>query len=99
MRGWTETTQKGGTHRRNFTHSIHRVQNNHGNIDGHEGRDFGVFNITVDFLSADMGEDMKMALHGRLVELKVNISPQIFRHHVIYERVRTVLNITLRNTP
>ena len=43
-----------------------------------------------------MDKDMKMALHGRLVELMVSISPQIYRHHVIYERVRPVLNVTLK---
>ena len=93
---WTETTQKCGTCRRNFTHSVHIVHANHRKIDGHEGRDVGVFNITVAFSSADMDEDIKMALHGRLVELMVNISPQIYRHHVIYERVRPVLNGTLK---
>ena len=91
MRAWTETTQKGGKRRLNFTHSVHRVHTNHGKIDGHKGRDVGVA-----FSSADMEKDMKMALHGRLVELMVNISPQIYRHHVIYERVRPVLNGTLK---
>ena len=43
-----------------------------------------------------MDEDTKMALHGRLVELMVNISPQIYIHHVIYERVRPVLKVTLK---
>ena len=67
MRGWTETMKKGGNRRLNFTHSVHRVNTNYRKIDGHEGRDVGVINITVDFFSADMDEDMKMALHGRLV--------------------------------
>ena len=58
MRGWTETTQKGGKRRLNFTHSVHRVHTNHGKIDGHKGRDVGVFNITVAFFSADMEKDM-----------------------------------------
>ena len=88
-------TQKGDTCRRNFTHSVHIVHTNHGKIDGHEVRDVGVFNIGVAFFSADMDKDMKMALHGRLVELMVNISPQIYRHHEIYERVKPVLNVTL----
>ena len=43
-----------------------------------------------------MDEDVKMALSGRLEELMVNISPQIYIHHVIYERVRPVLNVTLK---
>ena len=96
MRGWTETTQKGGSRRRKFVHSVHRVHTNHVNIDGHEGREVGVFNITVDFFSAEMGKYMKMALHGRLVDLTVNISTQIYRYHVIYERVRPVLKVTLK---
>ena len=39
---------------------------------------------------------MKMALYGRLVELMVNILPQIYRHHVIHERVRPFLDVTLK---
>ena len=55
-------------------------------IDAHEGHDVGICNILGAFLSADMDEDMKMALHGRLAELMVNIAPKIYIHHVIYEK-------------
>ena len=55
-----------------------------------------VDNITVAFFSVDMYKDMKTALHGRLVELMVIILPQIYRHHVIHERVKPVLNVTLK---
>ena len=49
----------------------------------------------VAFFSPEMGGDMKIALHGRLVDLMVNILPQIYIHHVIYERVRPFLKVTL----
>ena len=52
----------------------------------HEGCDVGIRNIRGDFISEDMEEDLKIALHGRLAELMVNIAPQIYRHHVIYEK-------------
>ena len=35
-------------------------------IDAHERRDVGICNILCVFLSADMDEDVKMALRGRL---------------------------------
>ena len=64
-------------------------------MDAHEVRDVGICNIPGAFISADMDKDTKMALHGRLSELMVNIAPQIYRHHVIYEKVRLVLYINL----
>ena len=60
-------------------------------IDAHEGRDIRICDIPGAFLSADMGEDVKMSLRGRLAELMVNIAPQIYRQHVIYEKLRTIL--------
>ena len=60
-------------------------------IDAHEGRDVGICNILGAFLSADMEKDIKMLLRGRLVELMVNCFPQIYRHHVIYEKGRLVI--------
>ena len=66
------------------------------NIDVNEGHDVGICNMPGDFLSADMDEDRKMALLGRLEELMVKIAPQIYRHHVIYEKGMTVLYITLK---
>ena len=65
-------------------------------IDAHEGRDFGICNISGDFLDADMDKDVKMALRGRLAELMVNIAPQIYTHFVIYEKGRPVLYVTLK---
>ena len=50
----------------------------------------------VSFLSADMDEDVKMALRGRLAELMVNIAPQIYTHFVIYEKGRPVLYVNLK---
>ena len=62
-------------------------------IDAHEGRDVRICNIPGAFLSADMEEDVKMALRGRLAELMVNIAPQIYRQCVIYEKGRPVLYV------
>ena len=38
---------------------------------------------------------MKMALHGMLAEIMVNTAPQIYRQHMIYEKVSTVLYVTM----
>ena len=65
-------------------------------IDAHVGRDIGICDILGAFLSAGMEKDMQMALHGRLLELMVNISSQIYKHHVIYEKGRLVLYVTLK---
>ena len=65
-------------------------------IDAHEGRDVGICNIPGDFLGADMDKDVKMALCGRLVELMVNIAPQIYTHFLIYENKRPVLYVILK---
>ena len=65
-------------------------------IDVHEGCNVRIRNIRGDFLSADMEEDVKMALYGRLEELMLNIAPQIYRHHVIHEKGSLVLYINLK---
>ena len=36
-----------------------------------------------------------MGLYGRLIELMLNIVPQIYREHVIHEKGRPVLYFTL----
>ena len=43
-----------------------------------------------------MDKDVKIALCGRLSELTVNISSQIYKQHVIYYKVRPVLYSTLK---
>ena len=65
-------------------------------IYAHEGRKVGICNIPGAFLISDMDEDVKMVLRGRFAELMVNIAPQIYRHHVIYEKGRPVLYVTLK---
>ena len=60
-----------------------------------EGRDIVIWDILDAFISADMYKDMKMALHGNLAELKVKIASQIYRQHVIYNKGRPVLYVTL----
>ena len=65
-------------------------------IDAHEVRDVRICDTLVENLSTDMHKDMKMALRGRLSELMVNISPQIYRQHTIYEKGSSVLYVTLK---
>ena len=43
-----------------------------------------------------MDKDVKLPVCGGLVELMVIIVPQIYRHHVIYEKVRLLLYVTLK---
>ena len=66
--------------------------------DAHEGRNVGICNIPDTFISAYTDEDVKLALQGRLLELMVNISPQIYIQHVISKNIRPFLNITLKMT-
>ena len=67
-------------------------------VDVNEGREVGICNITGAFLSADMDENMKMALCRRLAEIMVKIAPQIYRKHVIYEKGSPVLYVTLNHS-
>ena len=62
----------------------------------HEGRYGSICDILGEFLSADMDKDVKLPVCGGLVELMVIIVPQIYRHHVIYEKVRLLLYVTLK---
>ena len=64
-------------------------------IYAHDIRDVGICKIPGAFLSVEMDEDVKMALSGRLEELVVNIAPQIYRNHRIYEKGRPVLYVNL----
>ena len=64
-------------------------------IDANEVPNFGICDIPGAFLSADMDEDVKMALRGGLVELIVNIASQIYRQRILYEKVGPVLYIKL----
>ena len=43
-----------------------------------------------------MDKDVKMALRGRLEDIIVKITPQIYRHNMIYEKGRPVLYVTLK---
>ena len=65
-------------------------------IDAHEGRDVGIFDITGDFLGANIIWDIRMALCERLVELVVKIAPQIYCQHVIYEKGMLVFYVTFK---
>ena len=95
MHGWKETTQNAVTGDATTpTVSTESVLTT-STIDAHEGRNVRIYNTPGAFLSADMYEDVKMALYGRLAELMVNIVPKIYRHYVIYEKGKTVLYVTL----
>ena len=67
-------------------------------IDAHKGRDVMICNIPGAFISADIDEDVKMALSVRLARLMVNIAPQIYRQHMIYENGSLVLYVTLNKS-
>ena len=60
-------------------------------IDAHEGRDVRICNIPGAFLDEYMEDNAIMALCVWLTELMVNNAPQIYRQHVIYEKLRTIL--------
>ena len=66
-------------------------------IDAHEGCNIRLCKILGAFISADMEKDVIMAMCGRLEEVIVNIVTQIYRQHVIYEKRRLVLYVTLNN--
>ena len=57
-----------------------------------------ICNIPGAFISADIDEDVKMALSVRLARLMVNIAPQIYRQHMIYENGSLVLYVTLNKS-
>ena len=52
-------------------------------VNAHAEHNARICDIPGDFLSADIDEDVKMALRGRLAELMVKIVPKIYIHHVI----------------
>ena len=96
MHRWLETTKKAvpgdATPSTMSTESILTMAT----IDEHSGRDVSICDIPGAFLIADMDKDVKMALCGILVELMVNIAPQIYTHVVIYENKRPVLYVILK---
>ncbi len=46
-------------------------------VDAHKGRDVACFDIPGAFLHADSDEDITMVLKGRLVELMVQVAPNL----------------------
>ena len=52
-------------------------------IEAHEGRDVAVIDLPNAFLNADNNEQTLMLLKGKLVELMVQIDPQMYRKHII----------------
>ena len=78
MHGWTEKCKKEATVDANpptvSTESVLTTET----IDVHEGGDVRICDILVAFFSADIEEDVRMALRGRLSALIVKIVPQIY---------------------
>ena len=75
MRGCPETTQKfrDATSPTLSTESVLIVEKMY----AHDRCNAGICDIPGAVISVDMDEEVKMALRGRLVELMVNIAPQI----------------------
>ena len=67
-------------------------------INVNAGRNVKICNITGAFLSSDINEDVKMALGGRLEELVVKITPQIYRQHMIYKKGIISIYVTLKKS-
>jgi hypothetical protein len=55
----------------------------------HKGRDVGCFDIPGAFLQADSDEDITMILNGPLVELMVQVAPNLYRKYITVNRKNT----------
>jgi hypothetical protein len=51
-------------------------------IDAHEGREVAIVDVPGAYLTADMDEEVFMCLRGRLAELMVKTSPEIYRKYI-----------------
>ena len=52
-------------------------------IEAHQGRDVALIDLSNAFLNADNNEQTLMLLKGKLVELMVQIDPNIYRKYII----------------
>ncbi len=55
-------------------------------MDAHEGRDGACFDIPVAFLHSDSDKDITMILKGRLLELMVQVTSNLYRKYVTVDR-------------
>jgi hypothetical protein len=53
-------------------------------IDAFEGRDVAIVDVPGAFLTADMDEEVLMCLRGKIAELMVKTSPEIYRKYVYF---------------
>ena len=60
-------------------------------IKAHEGRDVACFDIPGAFLHADSDEDITMILKGRLAELMVQVTPNLYRKYISIDRKETAV--------
>ncbi len=60
-------------------------------VNAHEGRDVACFDIPGAFLHADSDEDITMVLKGRLVELMVQVAPNLYRKYITFDRKGTAI--------
>ncbi len=61
------------------------------NIDAHEGHDVTYLDIPWVFLHADIKEDITMVLKGRLAELMVQVTPNLYRKYITVDRKGTAI--------
>ena len=65
-------------------------------IDALEDRDVAIVDIPGAFMQVDMDdEEVIMRLTGKMVELLIEIDPEMYRPHLIYERGEPVLYVEL----
>jgi hypothetical protein len=60
-------------------------------INAHKGRNVVCFYITRVFLHADVEEDITMVLKGRLAELMVQVTPNLYRKYITVDRKGTAI--------
>ena len=58
-------------------------------INAHKGQDVGCFDIPGAFLHADLDEDVTMILKGPLVELMVQVAPNLYLKYITVNRKNT----------
>jgi hypothetical protein len=67
-------------------------------IDAHKGRDVVVVDVPGAFLSADIDEYVLMTIKGRLAELMVKASPNMYRKYITFEaNNQPILYVKLQN--
>jgi hypothetical protein len=60
-------------------------------VNAYKGRDVACFNIPGVFLHTDSDKDITMILKGRLVELMVQVMPNLYRKYISLDRKGTAI--------